>query len=160
MRVLDGEAEIMRFTPMRIPQTPEQTEARLKALVARGPGEEPFGVWAAERSDGIFLGWFMLRKTDLEFPELGFMLVRSAWGKGLATEISAALVEHAFRELKVSGLMARVDADNPASLRVLEKLGFRFIESKCELDPVLGREVETRIFVKKTRGHFKTPLNA
>ena len=55
--------------------------------------------------------------------ELGYWLLRAAWGRGIATRVVRALAEHAF-----STGLARVEATvrpaNEASVRVLERAGF------------------------------------
>ncbi len=55
--------------------------------------------------------------------ELGYWIARPHWGQGFATEAGAALVEIA-RALGLRALEASHFLDNPASARVLEKLGF------------------------------------
>ena len=59
-----------------------------------------FGFWAAiERATGRFPGWFHFRPDDGhgdDEPELGYRLIASAWGKGLATEGSIALIDRGF----------------------------------------------------------------
>ncbi len=92
------------------------------------------------------MGWFMLVKTDFELPELGFMIVKDSWGKGLATEVAQALIEFGMNELGYPGVAAVTDHDNVASIRILEKLGFRKVSSRTKSDIILGREVEVHIF--------------
>lgn len=55
--------------------------------------------------------------------ELGYWIARDHWGRGLATEAGLALVDIA-RTLRLGGLEASHFLDNPASARVLSKLGF------------------------------------
>jgi len=55
--------------------------------------------------------------------ELGYWIARAHWGKGFATEAGRALIDIA-RTLKLPRLEASHFLDNPASARVLEKLGF------------------------------------
>ena len=55
--------------------------------------------------------------------ELGYWIARPFWGRGLATESCAALIDIA-RTLGLSQLEGSHFLDNPASGRVLEKLGF------------------------------------
>lgn len=55
--------------------------------------------------------------------ELGYWIARSHWGRGLATEACRALIEIA-RTLGLDRLEGSHFVDNPASGRVLEKLGF------------------------------------
>ena len=55
--------------------------------------------------------------------ELGYWIARSAWGRGFATEAGKALIEIG-RTLGLPSLEGSHFLDNPASGRVLEKLGF------------------------------------
>lgn len=57
--------------------------------------------------------------------ELGYWLTPNAWGRGYATEAGRAVVEIARHALPVRRLESGYFADNPASGRVLRKLGFR-----------------------------------
>jgi ribosomal-protein-alanine N-acetyltransferase len=58
-------------------------------------------------------------------PDFGFMIHPDYWGRGFATEASAAFIEHAFRNTAATELLADVDPRNAASLRVLDRLGFK-----------------------------------
>jgi RimJ/RimL family protein N-acetyltransferase len=54
---------------------------------------------------------------------MGYWIARPFWGRGFATEACAALIEIA-RTLGLPSLEGSHFIDNPASARVLEKLGF------------------------------------
>ncbi len=56
---------------------------------------------------------------------IGWMLIRSAWGQGLATEIAGALLDYCFHELRVHRVFALCHPDNTASWKVMEKCGMR-----------------------------------
>lgn len=56
--------------------------------------------------------------------EMGYWIARAHWGCGFATEASTALIDIA-RTLRLDKLEASHFLDNPASGRVLEKLGFK-----------------------------------
>lgn len=56
--------------------------------------------------------------------ELGWRLGRSFWGRGLATSAARRVIAEA-RTLGIPELVAMVDAQNPASLRVAGRLGMR-----------------------------------
>jgi RimJ/RimL family protein N-acetyltransferase len=58
--------------------------------------------------------------------DLGYMLGTADWGKGYATEISRALTEAAFLQLRAERVISTVDVSNNASMRVLEKIGMRW----------------------------------
>ena len=59
--------------------------------------------------------------------KMGYMFAPAHWGKGFATEMGGAAVAHAFDRFDWPKLSACVFADNPASGRVLEKLGFEVV---------------------------------
>ena len=58
--------------------------------------------------------------------ELGWTLVRRAWGLGYATEAAAAVRDWAFREVRPHRLISLIHPDNERSLRVAARLGERY----------------------------------
>lgn len=56
--------------------------------------------------------------------ELGYWLGQQWWGEGLASEAAAAVVRHGFAVDRLPAFTSSYFTDNPASGRVLEKLGF------------------------------------
>jgi ribosomal-protein-alanine N-acetyltransferase len=57
--------------------------------------------------------------------DFGYALNRSYWNRGYATEAAKAVLNVAFRTLKVHRVWATCDVRNHASYRVMEKLGMR-----------------------------------
>ncbi|TVU44638.1 hypothetical protein EJB05_04084, partial [Eragrostis curvula] len=72
------------------------------------------------------VGAVALRPTgDPRRAELGYVLARAHWGKGVATAAVKRAVATVFDEVeKLERIEALVDVANPASQRVLEKAGF------------------------------------
>ncbi|GLU34874.1 GNAT family N-acetyltransferase [Trinickia caryophylli] len=72
-----------------------------------------------------FVGWVLLIPDHGTGPdvEIGWRLVREAWGRGIATEAATALVAHAFETLRLPRVIADIAAANAASLHVAQKLG-------------------------------------
>jgi ribosomal-protein-alanine N-acetyltransferase len=58
--------------------------------------------------------------------ELGYWVAEPFWGRGYAAEASAAVLRYAFKSYQPERMQARVIAGNFASVRVLEKLNFRY----------------------------------
>ncbi len=56
---------------------------------------------------------------------IGYDLARAHWGKGLMTEAVQAMVTFGFERMNLNRIEADADGRNPASARVLEKVGFR-----------------------------------
>jgi RimJ/RimL family protein N-acetyltransferase len=88
--------------------------------------------------------------------ELGYWVGKSHWRQGYATEAAEAVVRYGFEQLHLERIHARFMTHNPASGRVLEKLGFmregilrrelfRFGEFiDCELWSLLREEFAAR----------------
>jgi RimJ/RimL family protein N-acetyltransferase len=73
---------------------------------------------------------------------LGYVLAPDLWGNGYASEAVAAMVEAAFSLTHVLEINASVRVENPASRRVLEKAGFRFVSTGVQGAPARGGLVE------------------
>jgi RimJ/RimL family protein N-acetyltransferase len=144
---LESNPEVVKFTSMRKPMTRAQTQERLQSLIDKEAERAPLGVWLVETKDNQSLvGWFMLLKTQFEEPELGFMLLPHQWGKGFASEAAQRLLEHAFNDLNIPAVMARIDPDNAASRKVLQKLGFQFWKTELGFDKNLQKDVTTEFY--------------
>jgi RimJ/RimL family protein N-acetyltransferase len=108
------------------------SEATIKDLIARSErmfSEEKIGVFGI-RMRGVedLLGFCgFVRLGGMEEPELWYELTQKAWGEGIATEAAWACVRYAFEEVGVERVIAGVDAPNAASLRVIEKLGMKYL---------------------------------
>lgn len=67
-----------------------------------------------------------------------YALGKDYWGQGYATEAAAAWVRYAFDILKLKRLVVCPAKANIASVRVLEKLGFRIEDDPLEEESVLA----------------------
>jgi RimJ/RimL family protein N-acetyltransferase len=89
------------------------------------------GYWSIrERSaPERFIGWVLLIPDHGAGPdvEIGWRLIRSAWGRGIASEAARALVAHAFGTVRLPRVIADIAADNVASLSVARKLGMKWV---------------------------------
>ncbi|GEP32702.1 acetyltransferase [Nocardioides szechwanensis] len=113
--------------------------ARCGQLAEEGTGTR----LAIERgSDDAFLGWCSLTRFEPEHrrASLGYILDDAAWGCGYATEAARAMLRWAFDTLDLNRVQAEADTRNPASARVLEKLGF-VREGTLREDCVVNGEV-------------------
>lgn len=99
----------------------------------------PFAVTTA--SDGL-IGAVGLHKKEKDF-ELGYWFGQPFWGMGYATEAGAALAAYGFADLGADAFFAAHFEDNPASGRVLSKLGFAYTGG-VRITPCLARGNEVR----------------
>jgi RimJ/RimL family protein N-acetyltransferase len=78
-------------------------------------------------AEGECVGWAAVTMNDerARAAELAYYVLTSFQGRGYATAAAGLLVGYAFDELNAHSVLAKVQADNAASERVLEKLGFQ-----------------------------------
>lgn len=69
-------------------------------------------------------GYFFNRRDDA--GEIGYWVGRPYWGRGFASLAAITLLRFGFEELGLNRIQAQVMARNPASARVLEKIGMSY----------------------------------
>jgi RimJ/RimL family protein N-acetyltransferase len=110
------------------PRDADGTEDYLEGLLA-SQQEMPrtrFELAVEESASRRVIGACDLSLIERNVVDLGYMLGLADWGKGYATEISLALVDAAFYDLRAERIISTVDVNNQASIRVLEKIGMRW----------------------------------
>ena len=86
-------------------------------------------------------------------PEFGYWLAEPYWGKGFATEAAAAVLSHAFKTRDVERVVSGVFKDNPGSLNVQKKLGFKLTGHDALWSPARGEMVD-HVETELTRRDF------
>jgi len=142
-------------TTLRIAQPYTEQDARVFLELAKDPDK----LWLAItlRSDGRQMGGIGLRvEKQHRHAELGYWLGVPFWGHGYATEAATAMVRYGFHTLALHRIFASHFKHNPASGRILKKIGMQhegcqrehlrkwdqFVDS--ELYGILRREWEAR----------------
>jgi RimJ/RimL family protein N-acetyltransferase len=140
---IGDESVVRNLAVVPWPYTVRDAEAFLAA--PKDPVLPSFLVF--ERGDGgpRLIGSCGLGRRPSGAVELGYWIGRSFWGRGFATEAGRALLDIA-HALGLRQLEASHFIDNPASARVLDKLGF---ESTGLIAPRMncarGTEVPARL---------------
>jgi len=67
-----------------------------------------------------------LKREELPDPDIGFAFMPEFWSKGFAFEAAAALLRDGRERLKLEQILAITSLDNDASIKLLQRLGFRF----------------------------------
>lgn len=110
------------------PDTPEKTRGFLERKLAHWR-DHGFGIWMFRDAEGAFVGRCGIHRWSLDGRgevELGYIVRSELWSRGYATEMGAAIVDHAFSALGLDELVGFTRPDNLGSQRVLEKLGFDY----------------------------------
>ena len=111
------------------PLSREDSDAKLDRY-AKAWGNHGYGRWLVETISGTFLGYCGVMPVREEHPigihdEIGWRLLREAWGHGYATEAARAALIDVFRRVKLIEVLAYTDAQNLRSQAVMRRLGLR-----------------------------------
>lgn len=137
VRLADNKAIAERLARLPSPYTRADAVAFIEIFAQRAD-ERPYAITLGEHLIGV-IG---LSFHDGRPPELGYWLGEPFWGKGFMTEAGRALIDAAHRTGHYQTIAARALADNAASLKVLEKLGFkRTGKAKSEASATLGKPI-------------------
>ena len=140
---LQSDPRVLRYwdaPPWTEPSRADRVLAASRQMAEQGTGAR----LAVDRlADGSFLGWSSLTRWSPEHgsASLTYCLAEAAWGQGYATEAARALLRWAFDTLDLNRVQAEADTRNPASRRVLEKLGFVHegtLREDCVVDGVVS----------------------
>ena len=124
-----SDPEVNRFMPYNLYTSVEQARQWLRT-VEECTDEYHFGF--VRREDGLLIGAGSIGPKDGRAYsidnawEFGYNLRRDCWNKGYATEATRAMIAFARREFGVKHFYANHAIANPASGRVMEKVGCTF----------------------------------
>src|SRR5688572_19243817 len=111
----------------------EETREELEWFLRGHPERPELGLWATvERGTGKVLGrcgllpWSMDGRNEVE---LAYLIDRSRWGEGLATEAALGIIDYARDTLGLRRLISLISPDNAASTAVARKVGMTL---ECE----------------------------
>lgn len=122
---MDSDPEVRWY--MGGPVDPESHRAVIRKNIVDGAIYH----WAIEwlQQPG-FLGMCHLVPLDgTEYLHVGWRLVRSNWGQGIATEAASAIVDYGLHTLRLKQVVAVIRPENRASIRVAERIGLHVIGS-------------------------------
>lgn len=88
--------------------------------------------WAIfDATDHNFIGMCVARifAHNTNQIEIGYVLSRAYWGKGIATEVCKALTEYCFANTDTNEVVAITDLNNTGSQNVLQKVGFKQLDN-------------------------------
>jgi len=72
----------------------------------------------------------LVQRASLPSPDIGFAVLPTYWGSGYTTEGAVAVLIRGQQEIGLTDIYGITLAHNLRSIRVLEKLGLRFVEEK------------------------------
>lgn len=107
------------------PYTELDAERWLAFVAAESLARDCRRSWAIRDCDGQAIGGLGLNDIKVgDTAHVGYWLAKSFWGRGIMTQVVRRLCSFAFEQYELRRLQARVYSINPASARVLTKVGF------------------------------------
>lgn len=121
-----SDEDVMRY--LEAPYTKEATEVFLRRC---GMADEPL-VYAVEDRSGAFVGYVIYHPYDADSYEIGWVLHKSHWGKGYASELTQRLIEDA--RTRTDNLIIECLPSQTATREIALKHHFSFVEHRDGLD--------------------------
>jgi RimJ/RimL family protein N-acetyltransferase len=75
----------------------------------------------------------LLKREDLPDPDIGFAYLPDFWRKGFGLEAATAVMNDARETLKLDRILAIVNPDNDASIKLLQRLGMSYERSRDDV---------------------------
>ena len=128
--VLDGDSDVMRYLTLGKPKTIDEVKKESMPRILKSyTNEIHYGIFPAYlKCNNTYIGWFQFEKDKYieDAIEVGWRLKKEHWRNGYATEVGLSLVKKAKEQNKK--VVARAMKNNQASIRVMEKIGLKFVE--------------------------------
>jgi [ribosomal protein S5]-alanine N-acetyltransferase len=138
--------EIRKYFPEGILNF-EETKEELEWHMNGHPKYPELGLWATiHKETGKFIGRCGLLPWTIEGQdevEIAYLLDKSFWGQGLATEAAQGILQYGFEYLQLSRLICLIDPENIASQRVAERIGMSL---EKRVDGIAGDNFPTLIY--------------
>lgn len=115
----------------------KNTKAMIRHWELRG-----YGHWSViEKSSGHVIGCVGYYHPERQWPgvDLGWLIHRSRWGHGFATEAAAATLDWTWEHTQIDRVISLIAPTDLRSIRVATKIGERF--ERADVDPVHGEPV-------------------
>ena len=125
---LNSDPEILKY--LHEPPLKDKSDSldKLKNIILP-QYERNLGRWAIhQKENNEFIGWCGLKYLpEPDEIDLGYRFVKTAWGKGFATEAAKQTLAYGFNTLQLKTITGRAHIENIASQKVLEKIGMQFV---------------------------------
>jgi [ribosomal protein S5]-alanine N-acetyltransferase len=129
-----GDSEVMRYVFQGVTMTLEKAGEVMRKFFTFGDSLTGIAILTEKSTAEIigFAGLFPCTALGANDLEIGFVLARQAWGRGIATEIGEAQLAFGFEQLNCSRLLGLADPQNGPSIHALKKLGMKYLSDVAE----------------------------
>jgi ribosomal-protein-alanine N-acetyltransferase len=149
-----GDPQVMRFS-LRGPLPRDDMPRWLNHLIKDYADGKPSQYAVLDRGDGQFLGFCGLMPfqdpDEQAEHEIGYRFRPFCWNKGIATQAVRSTLTYMFGQFPLPAIAAVVEKENIASVRVLQKTGFKYIKDTLYHDIPVMKYLITRAALPQPR---------
>ena len=142
--VVEQKQVTLREPPAGLDLALKNTSDMIRQWELRG-----YGQWSVvEKATGHVIGVVGFYHPLREWPgvDLGWVIHRSRWGHGLATEAATAALGWVWESTQVNRIVSLIAPDDHRSMRIATKIGERF--ERADVDPMNGEPVHVFTIVR------------
>lgn len=151
----ERDPEVARYMFWTCHQEIEKTRAWLAFELGQLEKPDWYRFALERKSDRRLIGTMLIYyEEEVQCWEIAYNLGKAYWGQGYTSEAGERVLTFAREELGISEMVGRYATENPASGRVLEKLGFQFekeIPYPCNDGAVLRQGIQCRLNLRKEK---------
>ncbi len=151
--------EVDKYNTLGIPKNIEETQdLTISWITAQQQNPREKYVWLLQNEEGYFIGLFGLNKGKKNYfnAEIWYKLFPEFWNKGFATEAVNCVLNFCFFELKLHRITAGCATENVASIKVLQKAGFKKEAHHRKILPIRGHWIDNYEFAILEEDYFKS----
>lgn len=127
--LMQSNINVMKYVRGKAMTYNENKEELPKLIEFYDKKENDFWIYAIIRKvDDLFLGTVALVKDDNKDDEIGYRFLEKYWGNGYGTEVFNGLIDYC-KSIGIKKIIACVAVENMASLKIIKKAGFHFVEN-------------------------------
>ncbi len=147
--------EVDEFNTLGIPASLNETRDLLNNWLTSIKAKTALVFKIVNRQTGQFIGLFGIKmgKPNYRSAEIWYKLHPASWNNGYATEATKAVLNFCFNELKLHRVEAGCAVANIASIKVLEKTGFKREGQKRKILPIRGQWVDNYFYAILEEDH-------
>ena len=128
-----GDPEIMRYVGDGQPLSREQTQ---NWIIKSQENYRKYGfgcLAVVAREDGHLVGYCGLVNPTIDGEaEIIYALKKRYWGRGLISEAAKAMLDFGLQQCGLKRVVATIDPENQASIRIVEKWGMKYQEQRLD----------------------------
>lgn len=152
-QIMNQDPQVMKFFPGLL--SPKQSQNFYENIIQELAETKGLGLFAVEiKKNNNFIGFTGFHKASFKSDftpctEIGWRLKKEAWNRGYATEAAGACLYYAAKQKKLEMVHSFTATINLPSIRVMEKIGLKFIKEFDHPNVADNSELKRHVLYKR-----------